>query len=427
MPPPPNRRRTSFSPNVSAENTDEHMEQEKSYEPTIIIDLGSFETRCGFNNQEEPSVVLPTVVAIQRGLPEGTKPDIVAGKDALKLFKKRKNQVKNDHNANPSDQLYSLRYPVQKGVIMDWDQVEAIWRKCFSELNAAENEHKVMVMCDAHNTPDFHLESIAELMFEIFKVPRLHIAMPAVMSLFSLQKETGVIVDCGSGTTSIIAVVDGVAHYKSMCRFPIAGQDISRHLVKLLANSGYTFSSTDEYRVVNHIKENMAYVALDLDHELAELKKNPKDFEQELELPGGESVILRSECFLCPELLFEPSLAGVQGVNGLQREIWDVAQHASQGKQSTMENLLKNVILTGGVMQIHGMADRVERELKEIIKKLRSPVKRVKVRVLGSDAAWKGAQVWTSAAAEGDAEVDWIRIDEYERKGPGIMQKRVFK
>jgi actin-related protein len=41
-------------------------------------------------------------------------------------------------------------------------------------------------------------EKMTELMFEGFEVPYLHIANPAVLSLFSQGMVTGVVVDCGN-------------------------------------------------------------------------------------------------------------------------------------------------------------------------------------------------------------------------------------
>lgn len=50
---------------------------------------------------------------------------------------------------------------------------------------------------------------MTEIMFETFKVPALYIQIPAVLSLCSSGKTTGLSVDSGDGVTHTVPVYEG--------------------------------------------------------------------------------------------------------------------------------------------------------------------------------------------------------------------------
>lgn len=96
---------------------------------SFIIDNGCHTTKFGLSNQKSPSLV-ETIVGFERGLKpsEMKTSDIFVGLDAIKKLRKDPNKV------------VSARYPFQKGLIVDWTQMEAIWDYCFatSKLNSKE-------------------------------------------------------------------------------------------------------------------------------------------------------------------------------------------------------------------------------------------------------------------------------------------------
>ena len=46
-------------------------------------------------------------------------------------------------------------------------------------------------------------------MFETFKVPAMNIAIPAVLSLYSVGRTTGIVCDSGHGVTHTAPIYDG--------------------------------------------------------------------------------------------------------------------------------------------------------------------------------------------------------------------------
>ena len=75
---------------------------------------------------------------------------------------------------------------------------------------------------------------MAEIMFETFNVPGLHIAVQAVLALISSDHEsaglTGTVVDSGDGVTHVIPVADGYVIGSCIKHVPIAGSNITNFI-----------------------------------------------------------------------------------------------------------------------------------------------------------------------------------------------------
>jgi actin len=105
--------------------------------------------------------------------------------------------------------VLNLKYPIESGIVTEWEQMEKIWAYCFNnELRVDPSEHKVM-LTEAPGNPKANREKMTSLMFETFQVDGLYVAIQAVMSLYSNGRTTGLVCDSGDGVTHTVPVFEG--------------------------------------------------------------------------------------------------------------------------------------------------------------------------------------------------------------------------
>lgn len=181
--------------------------------------------------------------------------------------------------------LLSIRYPMEHGIVTDWNDMERIWTYIYSkdQLSTFSEEHPVL-LTEAPLNPRKNREKAAEIFFETFNVPAWFVSMQAVLSLyvahflhnsvkfllncgaFSLRRYatgrvTGVVLDSGDGVTHAVPIYEGFAMPNSIMRVDIAGRDVTRHLRALIRKEGFNFRTTAEFEIVRSIKEKVCYLA----------------------------------------------------------------------------------------------------------------------------------------------------------------------
>ena len=140
--------------------------------------------------------------------------------------------------------ILTLRYPIEHGVIINWDDMETIWHHTFyNELRVAPEEHPIFYTEPPIN-PKSNRERMTQVMFETFDAPAFYVSHQATLSLYASGRTTGIVVDCGGGVTQIIPVYEGFALPHAISRVDFAGRDLTDYLMKLLTKRGYAFSTT---------------------------------------------------------------------------------------------------------------------------------------------------------------------------------------
>jgi Actin len=164
--------------------------------------------------------------------------------------------------------LLSIKYPMEHGIVTDWNDMERIWTHIYSkdELSTFSEEHPVL-LTEAPLNPRKNREKSAEIFFETFNVPALFVSMQAVLSLYATGRVTGVVLDAGDGVTHAVPIYEGFAMPHSIMRNDIAGRDVTRYLKALIRKEGFNFRTTAEFEIVRMIKEKVCYLATNLQKE----------------------------------------------------------------------------------------------------------------------------------------------------------------
>jgi len=365
----------------------------------VVIDNGSGNIKAGVAGDDAPRSVFPSVVAY----PKYEETMVGMG---------HKESLVGDE-AQGMRGVMKLNYPIDHGIVTNWDDMEKIWSHTFtSELRVNPEEHPVM-LTEAPANPKANREKMTQIMFESFNVPKLYISIQAVLSLYASGRTTGLVVDSGDGVTHTVPIYEGYALPHAVKRIDLAGRDLTDWMMKLLTERGeFRPSTSAEREITRDIKEKLAYVAEDFD---AEMKKDVKTLEKPYQLPDGNTITIGNERFRCPEALFNPKMIGVES-DGIHEASFQTIQDCDIDIRT---DLYENVVISGGTTMFEGLSDRLQTEIQT-----KAP-STVTVEVEASEerkySVWVGGSILSSLSTFQNM---WITREEYDESGPGIVHKK---
>merc|ERR1712206_11113 len=139
----------------------------------LVVDNGSGMCKAGFAGDDAPRAVFPSIV----GRPK--MPGIMVGMDQKDSYVGDEAQSKRG--------VLTLKYPIEHGIVTNWDDMEKIWH-------------------------------------ETFNVPAMYVAIQAVLSLYASGRTTGIVMDSGDGVSHTVPIYEGYALPHAILRLDLAGR-----------------------------------------------------------------------------------------------------------------------------------------------------------------------------------------------------------
>jgi actin len=359
------------------------------YSVHIVIDIGTHSCKAGFNGENAPRVVIPTVIG------KSKNEYINFLEDTHKLYFGREAI----NNAN----FLKLDYPVKNSIITDYDKMEKFLNHLFhSELKTKPEAHNVF-LTESLFSSNADREKIAEIMFEKFGIFNIHLEPQPIMTLYSTPKTSGIIIESGESMTQIVPVFENYIIPQGVRTIPIAGSEMTQNLFDILQPELKKHNVGNPLQISRKLKEK--YMEIDNG-------ESNRNLMIPFELPDGNIINIGEERYNIPEEIFNSV-----DKTSLQQIIYDCVNNIDIHLR---KDIVSNIILGGGNTMIKGFTERLRSELKNIFKKDDETIK-INAQAERLYSAWIGASVVCSI---GNFQHMWLSKNDFEEVGHNIVYKK---
>ena len=311
----------------------------------LVIDLGTYTTKIGLapqdfgvHNETFPQIMVPTMLGQTKLLP-----------GRLSDTKAAEGQTYVGFEALRRSSLLSLKYPMEHGIVMDWDEITQLLEHTVREGMKLEFDSLTsgLMMTESPLNPKAHRERLTQLAFEQFEVPRFQVSMNAMNALYSEALTSGLVLECGEGLSTCVPIFEGYVIHNAIQRLDVGGRDVNEYLMELLKPK-VVFSTTFEREFARDIKEQCCFVTMQNSSE-----KHKKLDKKRYQLPDGKIVDLTFEQSQAPEVLFDTSLIGRDDGQNVQNLVSDALEKCEIDCRKTLS---QNFVLSGGSTMFKGFS-----------------------------------------------------------------------
>ncbi|XP_033743231.1 actin-like [Pecten maximus] len=325
----------------------------------VVIDLGSGSVKAGLKGGSSPSCILT--------------------------------------EKNQKSVLNGGKYPIEKGLVTNWEDFEQLLRNTFTELGVKPEENVVLLSQPMTNT-QLNKEKVVQVLFERLNVPAVFLAYTNVLSLYCTGRLNGVVMESGAGVSNCVAIYQGYAMLDSVVSSDLTGKQLTNYISQKLNNPGLDFETVDEIK-----KATTGFT--------------PATEDKSYTLPDGSSVTVVPNEQRAPEILLDPSLANMDTPSIPQAIVDCIEKVRTKHGEERAKELYDNIVLSGGNTDFTGLDSRVE----DIIKSKMEGVSGIKVTKAAQCSAWIGGSILGSHDTFGDI---ILTRAEYDKEGAQAIERK---
>ena len=343
---------------VPRQRTEDLLRKEEMAEEVhavLVADFGSSSVKLGYSGEDTPSYVFPSA------LPTGSGHSF--GKGVESVEQSSQADIDAEYSSSGNSNAHSYTYPIQRGLVRDWDQLEKLWVKSMGAVGLKTIDDTSILLVESPRSTLSDKGKWAEMLFEKFRCPSICIGSSPAFCVYAAGRTSGLVVDCGAGVTTTVPVFEGLSLTHAAIVVEHAGQDVSQRLKKLFAEKNIHISMAD----AKLLKET--YARCDLNFPNSKSEKDKETFY----LPDCTEVTVENkifnECttqvfkrvFTCSadDMLSAPNPAATPPL-GLASQVLESWSLCDEGVK---KYLLQNVVVAGGGSFLEGLSDCLHREL----------------------------------------------------------------
>lgn len=354
----------------------------------LILDIGSSFFRLGWAGDDSPEILAPSVYV------DATdfifESDVIDGLEEL-FFKEKTEKYLYGFDASKYQNILKNHEFKKEN---NYHILLKFFHHYYRQLKISpENEYKQpIIIITPFFTSDLEKTKLEQIFFNELNFPYIMFLSESQAILQTLQKTTGVIVNMGESYTYISTIFHGFTNIMARDVFPIAGKDLTNHFLNMILTKESIGSGKAYYLdkwLAKEIKEKSSMCVFDAEGERNSIKEGLKNYDQLINFPDGKNLKINEERFMLAEPLFNPKLIHIDFI-GLPEVISKVIK---SWERENWEEIISNIILSGGGSLIPGLKERLKSELIQYFsEKIRN-----KLNVIASpgreNMAWIGASI----------------------------------
>jgi actin-related protein len=356
----------------------------------IILDIGSNTFRMGWALDDFPDILAPAVYVnindylYTSDVIDGLEDIYLQDQDYVHLV--GDGALKYQHILRIHEFIKEKNYNVFSKFFLQY------YYQLKNRLNVPEQYlfQQPLIIITPFYLSELEKSKLQDIFFDTYHFPSILFLSESQAILSTLQKTSGVIVNLGESYTYISSIYHGFTNLMARDLFPIAGKDLTAYLLNLiLSKIGSGKKIYIDSMIAKEIKEKLSLCIYNCDEERKRIKEGLTKYDRLIDLPDGSNLKINQERFLVSEPLFNPNIIHIDYFSLAEA----ISKVIKTWDRENWEELVSNIILSGGGSLIHGLGKRLQKELQIFFSdKIRNSIKVVAASGR-ENLSWIGASI----------------------------------